>query len=303
LGAFDIAAGYGAAAEDDLALRKLEALADPNATAQVTVPFDLVAQTYLKAYIKGKFVNRRGVKLAKPKIDGGKIDNATIAALETVLLEAYFDHRFGTDAPVPYKDEKKYVPKYLPFPADPFYVAGFEYKDVPQYLTDENAEPSATTFVGVLKLIVPPTWNDTTPDTQPAPEGLSEDEYEVVRSLSELNGEVKKQVTALVFRIFGGVELSLVFGGHFSIGNNETLATLVTTLIEVAAARSMEFKWTDFFRKFRYHLKTTGGDTVPYLSDKDYAENQRLLQLDRTWQDGVLLLIRYHGLLAKVVGN
>jgi hypothetical protein len=65
----------------------------------------------------------------------------------------------------------------------------------------------------------------------------------------------------------------------------------------------MEFKWTDFFCQFRYHLKTAGGKTVPYLTDKDYAETQRLLQLDHTWQDGVLLLIRYHNLLAKIVGN
>jgi hypothetical protein len=304
LGTLDLAAGYGAAAEDEAKLAQLEALVD-DPTAEATVPFDLVAQAYLNAYFKGKFVNRRGVKLAKPKIEGGKVDNATIAAVETVLLEAYFDHRFGTDAPVPFKYEKKYVPEYLAFPADPFYVAGFEYKNVPQYLTDENAEPSATKFVGVQELVVPPAWDPEKPDRATAPEGMSQDEYEVVRMLSGLSGEVKKQVSALVFRIFGGVEFSFVFGGHFSIGNNETLATIVTTLIEVAATRSMEFKWTEFFREFRYHHRKDGKKTVPFLTKADYEKNEDPAGLDlpRDWQDGVLLLIRYHGLLAKVVGD
>jgi hypothetical protein len=304
LGTLDLAAGYGAAAADTNAMSRIEALVDDPA-AQATVPFDLVAQTYLKAYFQGKFVNRRGVKLAKPKIEAGKVDNATIAALETVLIEAYFDHRLGTDAPVPFKNKKEYVQKYLAFPADPFYVSGFEHKDVPQYLTDENAEPTATKFVGVRKLVDPAAWDDANPDSNPAPEGMSPDEYEVVRLLSSLNGEVKKQISALVFQIFGGVEFSFVFGGHFAIGDNETLATLVTTLIEVSAARSMEFKWTEFFRQFRYHHKTVGGKTVPFLSPADYTENARAngLDLPPAWQDGVLLLIRYHGLLAKVVGD
>jgi hypothetical protein len=304
LGTLDLAAGYGAVAEDAAAMARLEALVD-NPNARALVPFDLVAQAYLQAYFKGKFVNRRGAKLAKPKIEGGKVDNATIAAVETVLLEAYFDHRLGTDAPVPFKKERKYVAKYLPFPADPFYVAGFELKNVPQYLTDENAEPTATKFVGVRELIVPPTFLDANPDQNPAPAGMTDDEYEVVRMLATLNGEVKKHITALVFQIFGGVEFSFVFGGHFSIGNNETLTTLVTTFIEVAAARSMEFKWTEFFSQFRYHLKTVNGKSVPFLSDADYLENAKGsgLDLPRAWQDGVLLLIRYHGLLAKIVGE
>jgi hypothetical protein len=304
----DQAGGYGGSV-DEAQIKELEAF-ERGTSASPNVSFDVIAQTYLKAYFGGKFINRRGVKLDKPKLEGGKVDNATIAAMETVLLEAFFDTQFNTDAPVLFENRNEFVPKFLPFPAAPDFLAGFERKPVPHYFTQDNAEPSALKFVGSRELIVPPLWDPANPDPDPADIGVSADEYELIRSLSSIGGEVKKQISALVFRIFGGVEFSFVFGGHFSIGNNETLATMVTTLIEVAAARSMELKWTVFFNEFRYHRRTvsdaSGGGTrdEPFLTPKDLAKNAEApLNLDENVQRGVLLLVRYHHLLSKLAGG
>ena len=53
-------------------------------------------QKYLAAYVAGKFVDRSGAFIAKPKIENNKIGNDSIVGFLTVILEATYDCLYST---------------------------------------------------------------------------------------------------------------------------------------------------------------------------------------------------------------
>lgn len=167
---------------------------------------------YYKSYIDGKFINRRGMALSKPEITKDGIGNDTISAIFSVLLEAAADSVLRT--PV--------------------------FKDGDTYLNHGQTEPTAVTLAVVDAIQVVPSGQC----------GISSREVDYMRFSSELAGDQADTVSAMVLESFGGAEVSLVLGGHFSVGDNKTLATIVKTFFEHLFRRVAEYV------SFKMYLET-----------------------------------------------
>jgi len=157
---------------------------------------------YYKRYIDGRFINRRGTPLSKPEITKDGIGNDTISALFSVLLEAAADSVLRT--PV--------------------------FKDGEAWLNPGGVEPTAAALKVVDAIDVVPSGQC----------GISSREVDYMRFSSELAGDQADTMSAMVLESFGGAEVSMVLGGHFSVGNNKTLATIVKTFFEHLFRRAAE---------------------------------------------------------------
>jgi len=184
---------------------------------------------YLIVYYKGAFVDHAGRKVSKPEMKEGKIGNETITGLATVILEAVYDSLISVPAFYE-KSGDKYV-----------------------WLNKGKAMP---TFV----LLTVNAAGD--PDSRVAKQleattGITKPELEAISFLSDLASEESKTVSGMVFRLFGGGELSFVIGGHLSIGNNKTLAEVVDTFFELSTYRTTEAL---AYAYFKVHEETDYGN-------------------------------------------
>ncbi len=70
--------------------------------------------------------------------------------------------------------------------------------------------------------------------------GITKKELKLINKAAGLAGDRAKLGAGYVVRILGDIELSFVIGGHFSFGDNDTLAKVVETTLEVGARRFAE---------------------------------------------------------------
>jgi hypothetical protein len=174
-----------------------------------------IFREYYRAYIAGKFITRRGATLSKPAITAKGIGNDVISSAFTVFLEASLDAALRT--PVFYKKDPQ---------------------GAKQFLNPGGQEPTASKLNTVQSVEV----------VQPGQCGISEREVEVIAFLSELAGDKSELLSGLVLETIGGGEISFGLGGHFSIGDNSTLVTLVKTFFEANARRAMEHVAYELFK-------------------------------------------------------
>ncbi|MBM3889608.1 MAG: hypothetical protein FJ388_10850 [Verrucomicrobia bacterium] len=182
---------------------------------------DDLLQQYLVVYFQGKFVDRAGRAVAKPAVNDGAVGNDTITGFATVILEAINDAFF--DVPVYYEKKADDMRWLTPTGREPTY-ARLARKDDGSYDTARVVDVATVTDITTMEL-------------------------EAIQFLAGVASEESKAISGLVFRFLGGGEMSLIVGGHLSVGNNETLAKLVDTFFEVTSYRTTETMTYEYFKE------------------------------------------------------
>lgn len=197
---------------------------------------------YLREYTGGNFVDHSGGKMGKPQVSGAGIGNETIVGLMTVLLEAVMD--YALIVPVFFSEE---VDKYTPVPvADPhredYYVYLYkkEKDKMKVFFTAENRKPTLASYAEAFHK-----EGDYLKQIGPGSK-ITENELKAIQFVASLSGEQSKALSGLLFRFFGDVEVSFVVGGHFSVGDNDTLARMIEAIVETVSRRVAE--------KFAYEI-------------------------------------------------
>jgi hypothetical protein len=174
---------------------------------------------YASYYFSGTMADRFGAKLAAPTFTGQKVTDADIGGLLTALLESAADDALQTPIWVgATADDKNYYPGgSTVVPSALYYAADGDAKNYPN-LTE--------------KLV-------------PLGCGMTTLKAEAIRYLANDAAAWATSGTGLIVGLFGGVNLGIPFAlGKVSIGDNQTLQTIVQTLISFAAKRgSYEAIW------------------------------------------------------------
>ena len=180
----------------------------------------LVFRHYYSHYIAGKYVDRFGTKLDKPDIKKG-IGNDVIAAALLVFMDALADSVLAT--PVLYKGDGS---SRIYFPGQ-----------------NKNQPTAVSTSSEIGRPVV---------ELQPVADdangcGITEREAKAISLLANLAGEKSAALSKLSLESIGGVNLGFVVVGRFSVGDNETLSTIVTTVMESIARKGSERIAYEFF--------------------------------------------------------
>jgi hypothetical protein len=131
-----------------------------------------------------------------------------------------------------------------------------------QYFTTSNLKPTAQTLEQIDDFYCPiPVDNETV--------GISKNELKAIRLISSYVASGSKMVTGLGFRSIGGLGVSFGAFGKASIGDNDTLANIVETALEVFSRRLLEYELYLFFKSYTLQNK--------HLHDKQTQEAIDLL--------------------------
>ena len=169
-----------------------------------------IINKYLMVYYtdsKLGFVNREGIVYKRPEIKDS-IGNDVITAVIAIVFEGIFDGVLDT----------------------PVYV-----DNQGKFQTQKGTTPTAITLNTITK-------TPTTTIVSRGDSGINDLELKAIRYLSGLAGDQSKILSGAAFRGFGGLELSLVIGGKFSFGDNDTTAKVLDTIFEISAKRIVEEK-------------------------------------------------------------
>lgn len=272
-----------------------------------------VLAAYLKDYLSGKFVDRAGNELAKPKISK-TIGNDTITGFETVILEAIFDFVYLTPA-LYAEGDMEYEETYVgplnqdvgvivtpsagaasPYKiklegSDRYFVQLYKEKGKPKVYNKEKKKP---TFVKVFpKLIAQLSKN--------SHKGVTALERETIDFVCNLSSQGSQQLSGLITRLFGGIHLGFGILGKISVGDNDTVAKAVETFAEVSSRRYLEAKGYDTFNRFVYTEKMKGTKIVDVFLTEDDKNTNESHGIDRKKGDALILMLRVqlklHGLL------
>ena len=195
-----------------------------------------VFKAYYTAYIEGNFVDRFGTKFSKPEIKKS-ISNEIISSSLLVFLEAVADTKLNT----------------------PIVKSGNTY-----YPSGGTLKPTALSVLLDNATIV----KEIPANDDPTQCGITEKEAKAIMLLSNLSGDQSALVSKLIVESFGGAELSFVIGGHFSIGDNKTLSTIVSTFLESTFRHGTERVAYEFFYDFSYGAPPRGGVAAQPHKDK-----------------------------------
>jgi hypothetical protein len=191
--------------------------------------------SYFVDYYNGKFADRNGSLLSKPKL-GMTISNETITGTATAFLEATYDwaiiaSRGKLKVPVVFTGE----------------LSG---KDV-KWVTPTDKQPSfARAVLAIMesdKEIKP--WVE--PLNTSGGVGISKLKLCGIRYVGGVTSDAAQSLSGAIVRLFGGADLGFVVLGKFSVGDNDTLAKLVDTFVEVTSRRVSE----GFLTNLLYDLK------------------------------------------------
>lgn len=254
--------------------------------------FSKVLLTYAKAYYKGEFILRNGAQLAKPSTDIGfdkdgvfiiSTDNDTLIGLTTVFLEALSEFAFPTKVIIgankkptfekEYREIKKSPPKNgtagedrclskkSQTADDIFCDLIYKRKDVPDYLTDSNLQPTVLTLDSdFFKNNCEITKEDCLVNR--GEKGVSQIEFDALQFIPGYVAHGSKMVLGTTLRSVGGLGVSFGAFGKFSIGDNDALSKVVETAIEVLSRRLLEYNLYHFLmdNEFEGQLEHLFGD-------------------------------------------
>lgn len=220
--------------------------------------FGNLVTAYFMAYQKGSFVLRDGTALGKPKATvklaegriSGSVDNDTLVGLLTVFSEALYD--YGLATPVYYQAKQgdvTFKEEFKETSAGSGEYLKFYKKQNPQVEKDflvGGKTPTAAAFLEVRPLV------DTYAGKSPAgTRDLTVKELGFVRFCSSLAADRSKELSGLIIRSLGSVDAGMFVFGSFSIGNNETLAKVVETMLASASGRLTEHGLVKAFGRYR----------------------------------------------------
>ncbi len=279
----------------------------------VTISLKTVLAAYLKDYLSGKFVDRAGNELAKPKISK-TIGNDTITGFETVILEAIFDFVYLTPA-LYTEGDMEYNETYVgplnedvgvvvtpasgaasPYKVkidgrDRYFVQLYKEKGKPKIYNKEKKQP---TFVKVFPKLIAQLSTS-------SQKGVTALERETIDFVCSLSSQGSQQLSGLITRLFGGIHLGFGILGKISIGDNDTVAKAVETFAEVSSRRYLEAKGYDTFNRFVYTEKMRGTKIVDVVLTEDDKNTNEGRGIDRKKGDALILILRVqlklHGLL------
>ncbi|NIS63464.1 MAG: hypothetical protein GTO13_23090 [Proteobacteria bacterium] len=228
---------------DIISTMELLQSSDRKLALEANLSFTKRLSSYLEAYYNGKFVDRQGNKIGKPKLSNN-ISTDTIAATVQVFWEAMMDEVFvafipNAAPPVMYVKQTilaHYVENPIEDPEHPgLYIMRYKLKEPEhvekKFLTIDHNTPTVVTFDPSVAEEI---------ETGNKESGITKRELELINKAAGLAGDRAKLGAGYVVRILGDIELSFVFGGHFSFGDNDTLAKVVETTLEVGARRFAE---------------------------------------------------------------
>lgn len=280
-----------------------------------SVSLKAILAAYLKEYLSGKFVDRAGNELPKPKL-GKTIGNDTITGFETVLFEAVFDYAYLTPAlytegdmvyqetyvgPLNQDADVQVTPpgaagttyKVKLSGQDRYFVQLYTEKGKPKIFNKEKKQP---TFVKVLPKLVLPLSTD-------SHQGVTALERETVEFVSDLSSQGSQQLSGLITRLFGGIHIGFGILGKISVGDNDTVAKAVETFAEVASRRYLQAKGYDTFSRFVYtETKSNNKITDVSLTENDKKANEQV-GIDRKTGDALILTLRVQLKLHGVLGD
>lgn len=181
-----------------------------------------IIKKYLITYYsdtENGFVDREGTVYKRPEIRTD-IGNDIITTVALIALEGLFDGILEV----------------------PVYTDGDD-----QYQTAKGLEPTVhkLQFARAEKLV-----RDRT-------DGIDKLELRGIRYLSGLASDQSKVLSGLAIRAFGDLEIGFGVGGHFSFGDNDTLAKVLDTIFEVASKRIVEASAYDGFSKLTWETSET----------------------------------------------
>lgn len=178
-------------------------------------PFSNMFVDYYVAYYKGQFVDRFGNVLSAPQISL-TVSDAEIAGAFSVLVELLADYVLRT--PI-WQDHTTKV----------YYPGTFGKSG------STNAEPTvlstASGYADVLPLL---------PPNQSQQCGITALKADAVEYLAKTAGNRASLLGGLVGGSWGGYEVGLGFAGKFSVGDNKTLSTLVSAVLQTTFERATE---------------------------------------------------------------
>ena len=223
-----------------------------------TPTLENVLLAYYTAYQKGKFVLRDGPTLGAPKLHiksssgkvSGSVDNDTTVGLITVFQEALFDcagKDLGMAAPLYYKTitTTNWVEDHIPSSVPDHYLQVFK-PDVKEkdrdFLLNGKVPTAALIFTNNVCEIIEKKPN--------AKKGVTEKELQFVHFASGLAADQSKHLAGFIVRSLGSMDAGMFVMGSFSIGNNETLAKIIETLMACNSRRFTEHELLVLFRNY-----------------------------------------------------
>lgn len=210
-----------------------------NMTTESRPPFSKAFVFYFSQYYKGKFVDRMGNKLAKPTLSR-TIGNTDIAGAVEVMWELILDYKFST--PI-WKD------------ANSHYYPGNS-SDAPTALD--------AGLVTAITMLDPK-------DSEHC--GITPLKAEAIEYLANTASDSASSLGGLVGGSFGGLHFGLGVMGKVSIGDNQTLQTLVKTSLARTASRAAEEASYRalYWIRYPYDPKSTVADIVQQFLDEKTA--------------------------------
>lgn len=186
---------------------------------------------YFVAYYSGEFVDRLGQKIERPKFDVSfpialVIPNADIAAAVSVIVEFIVDLVDPTpvlgnaETASAVTKETKFYPGGTANMPTAFAMGFANYKEILPKEPDEAERAALTRRPAGRKTDEPPKY---------ATCGLTQENSKVLSAISNSAADNAALVSGLVSETAGGLELGLGVMGKISIGDNQTLATIVKT--------------------------------------------------------------------------
>lgn len=119
------------------------------------------------------------------------------------------------------------------------------------YLPGENKNKPTSVAVGRVEAIA--LTND------PKHCGITELEYKVMRTISAAASEQSARAASLIIEQFGGLELSYFVGGKLSLGDTETLPTVVRAFVGTVVEAAQYAAMYEFFYNLSYETVGGGG--------------------------------------------
>jgi hypothetical protein len=194
------------------------------------ITWDGLAFQYFSAYYRGEFVDRAGGKLSKPDL-GKKISNETITSALTVGLESIHDYAVLTASKGPAERVIKAPVTFTGNPGQEQWQNGNKPTLVTvtqKLLKRKRGEPIAPWPYVVEAVAVN------------KKEGISSAKRKVIEWISGLAGDGAGSLSDLLTRTFGGIHIGFGLLGKVSVGDDDTLAKVVSTTVETFAHRGSE---------------------------------------------------------------
>ena len=194
------------------------------------ITWDGLAFQYFSAYYRGEFVDRTGGKLSKPDL-GKKISNETITSVLAVGLESIHDFAVLTASK---GQAERAIKAPVTFTGD----SGKEQwpsgnKQTLVTVTQKLLKKKHGDPIAPWKYVVEAA-------TDNKKEGISPAKRKLIQWISGLAGDGAGSLSDLVTRTFGGIHIGFGVLGKVSVGDDDTLAKIVSTTVETFAHRGSE---------------------------------------------------------------